>query len=164
VTEQYQQASINLMPDAAIFQAQLGAVDVPIPGAIVTPLPLQVVTDETTLIEHAAGSSEIEFLADGIFFAQWDVSINVASLGRKNSMTSLFLDSGAGFFPIVGTFGFGYHRNVASGRDTTSGKFRSQLVTAGTRLEVASQRISGTGNLEFMASSCSLLVGLVPFT
>ncbi len=151
------------MPDAAIFQAHLARVDVLIPAAIVTPLPLQVVLDETTLIAHTPGASEIEFLADGIFFAQWDVSINVASGSRKNSMTSLFLDSGAGFFPIAGTFGFGYHRCVASGRDTTSGKFRSQLVTVGTKIEIASQRISGVGNLEFLASSCSLLVGLVPF-
>lgn len=151
------------MPDAAIFQAQIGGFDVPIPGAVVTSLPLQIVMDSTPLIAHVLGSSEIEFLADGIFLAQWEVSIDVVTLERKNSQTSLFLDSGAGFFPISGTFGFGYHRNVAQGKDTTAGTFRSQRITAGTRIEIASQRISGAGNLEFIAASCSLLVGLVPF-
>jgi hypothetical protein len=163
VTEQYQQGSINLMPSAAIFQAAIGGVDVLIPGATVTPLPLQVVSDTASLIAHVPGSSEIEFLADGTFLAQWNISINVASGGRKNSQTALFIDSGAGFLPVVGTFGFGYHRNTASGRDTTSGEFRSQQVVSGTKIQIASQRISGLGNLEFIASSCSLLVGFVPF-
>ncbi len=164
MTEQYQQGSINLMPEAAIFQGQIARVDVLIPGAVVTPLPLQVVTNSTPLIAHVLGSSEIEFLAGGIFLAQWEVSIDVVTFERKNSQTSLFLDSGGGFFPIAGTFGFGYHRNVAQGRDTTAGTFRSQRITAGTRIEIASQRISGGGNLAFIASSCSLLVGLVPFS
>lgn len=150
------------MPAAEIFQGGVGAAPVPIPGAVVTPMPIQVVTNESPLIRHTLGSSEIEFLASGIFLAHWDVSITVASLGRKNSMTTLFLNTGAGYAPIIGTFGYGYHRNVAAGRDTTNGVLRSQPVDAGDRIQLASQRIAGGGDLEFIASSCSILVGFIP--
>lgn len=161
VTEQYQQGSINLMPRDEVLQLGIGAANVPIPGAVVTPLPWGTILEDTTLIDATVGSPEIEFLADGIFFAEWSVSIGVSSGGRKNSQTSLLLDTGGGFFPVLEVFGNGYHRNTAAGRDTTT-KFYRATVAAGDRIEVAAQRINGTGNLQFLASSCSLIVGLVP--
>lgn len=149
------------MPNADVLQVGIGAASVPITGAAVTPLPWGAIIESAQFINASIGSPEIQFSADGIFFAQWTVSINVASLGRKNSQTSLLLDSGGGFVPVPEVFGFGYHRNTTDGRDTTAGKFRG-TVSAGNRIEIASQRISGTGNLEFIASSCSLIVGLIP--
>ena len=114
------------MPNAPAFQGQLGRSDVLISGAAVTPLPLQTVTLTASLISHTAGSSIVEFLEDGVFEAAWEVSIGVATLDRKSSQTSLFLDTGTGFSLISGTSGFGYHRNIVNGFDTTAGVFRSQ--------------------------------------
>lgn len=150
------------MPEAAIFQARIGNANVAIPGAAVTPLPLQVVTYSSPLITHVLGSSEIEFQADGIFVAYWATSINNTNANRSNSQTALFLDSGGGFFPIIGTTGYGYHRTTAQGRDTTVGFLRSQPVTRGDKIEVASQRIAGTGALQFIAASCYVLLGFLP--
>ena len=161
MTEQYQQASINLMPNAEVTQLGIGAANVPIPGAVVTPVPWNTILDESPLIRATAGSPIVEFLADGIFFAEWSVSIGVSSGGRKNSMTSFLIDTGGGFVPELEVFGFGYHRNIAAGRDTTTKQLR-RTVSAGDRIEITSQRIAGTGNLQFLASSCSLIVGLVP--
>lgn len=149
------------MPAASIFAAGIGPADVPIAGAAVTPLPLQVVERQDVFFEHVPGSSEVTFTADGIALIEWDVSINVASGGRKNSQTTLFLDSGGGFLPVNLTFGYGYHRNTAQGRDTTSGRKRL-TISAGDTVEIASQRVAGTANLEFIASSCSVLIGFIP--
>ena len=161
MTIQYQQPNINLASDACVFQAGIGPADVLILGATVLPLPLSNVLIGDGLIGHIPGDSEIEFLATGIFLAQWQVSINVASGARKNSQTSLFLDAGTGFFPVLETFGYGYHRSTVAGRDTTVGRFQRN-VNAGDRIMIASQRIAGTGNLEFMASSCLVRVAFVP--
>lgn len=145
----------------AIFSAGIGAADVLIPGALVTSLPLQVVEESTPLIRHVPGSSEVEFLADGIALISWFVSINVAAGNRKSSQTTLFLDSGSGFLPVNLTFGYGYHRNTTNGLDTTGGRKRLP-VKKGDKIEIASQRVAGTSNLEFAASSCSVMVGLIP--
>lgn len=161
MTEQYLQESINLMPDAEVLQVGIGGANVAIPGATVAPLPWGSIIDDTPLIRATVGSAEIEFLASGIFFAQWDVSIGVSSGARKNSQTSFLINTGGGFVPVPELFGYGYHRNIAAGRDTTSGTFRASVL-AGNRIEIASQRIAGTGNLQFIASSCSMTVGLVP--
>ena len=105
----------------------------------------------------------MEFQADGLALISWDVSINVAGGQRKSSQTSLFLDdgSGFGFLPVNLSFGFGYHRNTAKGLDTTGGRKRMS-VKKGDKIEIASQRVAGTNNLEFQASSCSVMVGLIP--
>ena len=162
MTIQYQQRSINLLSDTGAFQGQIGGADVPIVGAAVTPLPLQVVQNDSQTISHTLGSSDIEFLAGGVYLVAWAISIGVASGGRKNSQTSLFQDTGGGFLPVTATIGYGYHRNVAAGRDTTSGEFESGFIEAGTVIRFASQRIAGAGNLEFIAASSNVLVTLLP--
>lgn len=161
VTIQYQQGSINLAPQSCVFQAGIGGADVAIPGAIVTPLPLNDVLISDPLLQHTPGDSVVTFLATGFFLAAWHVSVGVTSGGRKNSQTVLFFDGGSGFFPIPETFGYGYHRNIAAGRDTTSASFQ-RTVSSGDSIMIASQRIAGTGNLEFLASSCLLRVAFIP--
>lgn len=160
MTLQYGQPNINFMPAGSLFEAGIGPVPVTIVGAAVTPLPLQDVKSTSDLISHVPGSSEIEFLAGGTACVSWRVSIGVASGQRKNSQTALYLDSGSGFLPIDLTFGYGYHRNVLAGRDTTTG-FTRFAVEAGDKIEVASQRIVGTGNLEYIASSSFVMAGLI---
>jgi len=161
VTEQYLQPSINMLSAPCRFSGGIGAADVLIPGAVVTPLPLSVVEGECSLIRHVLGSSELEFLASGSVLVEWDVSIDVDSGGRKNSQTTLFLDEGFGFLPVNLTFGYGYHRNTAQGKDSTSGT-KPFRVSEGDKIEIASQRIAGTGNLKFIASSNSVKVSFRP--
>lgn len=161
MTEQYLQASINLMSAPALFSGGIGPVDVLIPGAVVTGMPIQVVEESTPLISHTLGSSELEFEADGIALISWFVSISVAAGQRKSSQTSLFFDDGSGFLPVNLSFGFGYHRNVNNGFDTTGGRKRL-AVKKGDKIEIVSQRVAGTNNLEFVGSSCSVMVGLIP--
>lgn len=161
MTLQYGQPNINFMPASSVFEAGIGPAPVTLVGAAVTPLPLQDVKVTSDLIAHAPGASEVEFLAGGTVHASWRVSIGVASGGRKNSQTALYLDSGSGFFPVDLSFGYGYHRNVPAGRDTTVGFVRF-AVEAGDKIEVASQRIVGVGNLEFIASSSFVMFGLIP--
>jgi len=162
VTEQYLQSSINLLPAPSTFYAGIGASSVAIPGAGVTPLPLQVVEERGVFFEHSLGSSEVTFTASGIALIEWGVSINLVTGGRKNSQTALYLDAGSGFLPVNLSFGYGYHRNSSQGRDTTCGQGGLAGIRPGDKIEIASQRIAVTGNLQFIASSCSVLIGFIP--
>ncbi|MCK5643464.1 MAG: hypothetical protein KAJ19_21820 [Gammaproteobacteria bacterium] len=162
MTEQYLQSNINLHPESAVFFGGIGALDVPIFGALVTSLPLQVVDSSNPLFVHTLGSSEVEVGASGLLTAFWFTSINVNSGGRKNSKVSLFVDrdDGFGFLPVERTFSFGYHRNIAQGRDTPSAFIQDFPVEQGWKIEVAAQRISGTGNLRYIGAASSLLMAL----
>lgn len=148
------------MPSSDVLQVGIGALSVPMPGATVVPVPWNSI-EQARHISASPGMPEIEFSADGTFVAQWAISIGVASGGRKNSQVSLMLDDGGGFIPIPEVFGYGYHRNTSSGLNTISGEFRGE-VSAGDRIQITGQRISGVGNLELVASSCSMIVGLIP--
>jgi hypothetical protein len=160
VTEQYQQPNINLLPDPETFQGFLG-INTPIPAATLTPLPWTVETITSPLISHLAGSSDLTFLANGRVVIQWTASIGNTINARTQSATVLFVNSGAGFALILGTIGFGYHRNIAEGAGTTTGQNQFS-VSQNDVIRIVSIRTSGVGSLQFLALSCEILVHFFP--
>ena len=160
MTEQYQQPGINLLPNAEVFQGGFLATT-PIPGAVLTPLPLTFETITSTLISHPAGSSDLTFLADGRVVAEWEVSINNTLNARTQSATLLFLNTGAGFIPFLGPIGFGYHRNIAAGAGTTTGQHQFS-VSSGNVVRIASLRTAGVGALQFVGLACEVRVQFIP--
>ncbi len=160
MAEQYQQPNINLLPDPATFQGFLG-VNTAIPAATFTPLPWTVETITDPLISHPAGSSDLTFLANGRVIVQWAASIGNTVNARTQSATFLFVNSGAGFVLALGTIGFGYHRNIATGADTTTGTHQFS-VSQNDVMRITSIRIAGVGALQFLALSCEILVHFFP--
>jgi len=160
VTIQYQQPNINLMPDAATFQGILG-VNTPIPGAALTPLPLTIEEITSPLITHVAGSSDLGFVTGGRVIAEWNVSINNTLNARTQSAAALFLNAGAGFIPLLGSIGYGYHRDIAAGAGTITSS-EQFAVSPNDVMRIAAIRIAGVGALQFLAITCQVRVHFFP--
>ncbi len=162
MTEQHQQPNINLAIDPAVFQGHL-AVTTAIPGASLTPMPINIETITSSLIVHAPNSSDLTFVTAGTVLAEWVAGIGNTNNSRSQSAAAMFIDTGSGFIGVFGTLGFGYHRNAAQGNGTITGLFEFP-VPANATMRIAALRSSGAGALQFIGLGCSLLVHFFPDT
>lgn len=156
-------ADVQSLVAGAQFSAFL-SVGVPIPGAALTPMPLDSLdfAFDPEVYAHALGSSDVTVLLAGRYQVVVEASIdNTLGAARTSSAAALFVNSGAGFLLAPGTLTFGYHRNSANGEDTLP-ENKVLTLDAGDIVRFAAARIAGTGPLAYIASGCRFSITKLP--
>ena len=90
----------------------------------------------------------------GIYFR---ASADTLSNSRTESRAWLEIDSGSGFAEVDGTSIWLYHRQISQGKNTGSG-YIAYNASSGDKVRLRIERSSGSGNLEYVAEGCSLLI------
>ena len=99
-------------------------------------------------------TGELTYLKTGLYLIQAEISIGMANTSRTKSRIWLEKNS----VEISGTRGSLYHRTSSQGTNTATITFLDNNASINDVIRVRGQRISGNGNLRFMANGCRLTI------
>lgn len=100
----------------------------------------------------SASSGELECKVPGLYWIEYEVSINITTSSRTKSKAVLQVDCGSGFNNVPGTTSWMYHRTSGQGATTGVGSALLDL-TSCNKVRVYAERVSGTANCVTEADS-----------
>jgi len=118
--------------------------------------------DSTIIVDsdYTHSGSEITFNRTAYYEVTYSVSIDINNGGRKTSRSRIVIDTGGGYNELVRTGGNGYHRSTASGQDSISKTIRQEF-TAGDKIKVQFERLTGTGGLITIAGDSNITINKI---
>ena len=140
------EATVNIPTKAAMLRHNGGVTQV-LTTTFVTAL-FDTSVREDSIFSYAAGVVTVN--RTGWFEVQAEIGAD--STGPRSSLEAQILQNGT---PIVGTFGYGYHRNTTSGQNTASATFLLNI-TSGDTVEIEIREIAGA--VVTLANACRLII------
>jgi len=101
-------------------------------------------------------ASEVTITQAGVYLFSYDVSLTQSTNSRTSSTAFLERNQGGGFFEVLGTRSFGYHRNSVNDEDTLSATIALNI-NANDKVRIRTNVVAG-GTLGFASNGSRLSV------